>query len=80
MKDLGNVDEILGCQVHVDLSLGTITMNQRKYTTGILTKFLESHQYPWLDTPADNKLIFTQEMEQLMMQRVQLCAIYHTER
>ena len=32
MKDLGNVNKILGCQVHVDLTLGTITMNQRKYT------------------------------------------------
>ena len=62
MKDLGNVDEILGCQVHVDHHKGIVTMNQRKYTTGILTKFLGSHEQTWLDTPADNKIILTPDM------------------
>ena len=28
MKDLGNVDEILGCRVHVDHDLGIVSMNQ----------------------------------------------------
>ena len=37
-------------------------MNQRKYTSGILTKFLDSHEQTWLDTAADDKFILTQDM------------------
>ena len=56
MKDLGDVDEILGCRVHVDSSLGTVTMNQKKYTEGLLEKYLKPGS-TWCDTPADNKLV-----------------------
>ena len=59
MKDLGNIDEILGCRVHVNHDLGLITMDQKKYTTGILAKYLDSTETTWLDTPADNKIVLT---------------------
>ena len=62
MKDLGNVDEILGCRVHVDHDLGIVSMNQKKYTSGILGKYLEATETTWLDTPADSTIVLTQDM------------------
>ena len=61
MKDLGNVDEILGCHVHVNHDLGIITMDQHKYTEGILKKFLGTTDTTWLDTPADHSITLSQE-------------------
>ena len=62
MKDLGNVDEILGCRVHVNHTLGIVTMDQTKYTSNILSKFLEPTEQTWLDTPADSSIILTQDL------------------
>ena len=62
MKDLGNVDEILGCRVHVNHALGIVTMDQRKYTSNILEKYLDSTEQTWLDTPADSSIVLTQDL------------------
>ena len=62
MKDLGNVDEILGCRVHVDHASGIVTMDQKKYISNILTKYLDPPDTTWLDTPADSSLILTQDL------------------
>ena len=48
MKDLGNVDEILGCRVHVNHARGTVTMDQIKYTSNLLRKYLESTEQTWV--------------------------------
>ena len=61
MKDLGNVDEILGCRVHVNPVLGIVTMDQRKYTSNLLEKYLDSTEQTWLDTPADSSIVLTQD-------------------
>ena len=62
MKDLGNVDEILGCRVHVYHALGIVTMHQRKYTSNVLGKYLEPTEQTWLHTPADSSIILTQDL------------------
>ena len=62
MKDLGNVDEILGCRVHVNHVLGIVSMDQRKYTSNILSKYLDSTEQTWLDTPADSSIVLTQDL------------------
>jgi len=59
MKDLGDVDEILGCRVRVNHILGTVTIQQHKYLASILDKYLDS-EVTWLDTPADAKIVLTQ--------------------
>jgi len=58
MKDLGDVDEILGCKVKVNLYLGTITIQQRKYTEDILSKYLDK-EITWTDTPAVTKPVLS---------------------
>ena len=40
MKDLGRIDEILGCKVRVNLLQGNITLCQKKYLQSTLQKFL----------------------------------------
>ena len=61
MKDLGDIDEILGCKVHFDHHLGCVTINQCKYTAGILSKYLEPPEQTWIDTPADSTITLTTE-------------------
>jgi len=60
MKDLGNIDDILGCKVSVNHLQGTVSIHQQKYLTGILSKYLDPH-LSWLDTPADSRIVLTQE-------------------
>jgi len=55
MKDLGRIDEILGCKVHVNLLNGTITMSQKKYLNTALNKFLTPEMSP-ISTPADPRI------------------------
>jgi len=60
MKDLGDVDEILGCKVKVNSYLGTITIQQKKYTENILEKYLDK-EVSWVDTPAVTKPILSKQ-------------------
>ena len=62
MKDLGNVDEILGCRVQVNSLLGTVTIQQHKYTAGLLEKYLDTDMKS-ADTPADKSIILSQSHE-----------------
>jgi len=61
MKDLGEVDEILGCRVMVNHLLGTVTIHQHKYLNSILEKYLDSEETR-ADTPADAKITLTQSL------------------
>jgi len=58
MKDLGEIDEILGCKVHVNKVLGTVTVHQQKYVGSILDKYLDKDETK-AETPADAKIILT---------------------
>ena len=58
MKDLGHIDEILGCKVKVDRTLETITINQHKYLDTIISKF-DPADLKMSNTPADFKLVLS---------------------
>ena len=53
MKDLGVIDEILGCKVCVDSDLDCITLHQAQYMKEIITKFLPSDDLITHSVPAD---------------------------
>ena len=53
MKDLGAIDEILGCKVCVDRDLDCITMQQAQYTKEILKRFLPVGDNVTHSVPAD---------------------------
>ena len=59
MKDLGDIDEILGCKVKVDPLQSTVSIHQQKYLDSILDKYLDP-QLSQLATPADPKLVLSQ--------------------
>jgi len=42
----------------VNLSQGTVTIQQQKYLTGVLIKYLDKNLL-WLDTPADVQQVLT---------------------
>jgi hypothetical protein len=51
MKDLGEVDQLLGCEINRNPITGNITMIQRKYIREIIQRFLgKSHRYPLQQT------------------------------
>ena len=59
MKDLGHIDEILGCKVKVDRTLETITINQQKYLDTIISKFIDPADLKMADILADFKLLLS---------------------
>jgi hypothetical protein len=52
MKDLGELNEIVGMKIHRDWDAGTITISQQKYCEDILAKFKMSDAKP-VRTPMD---------------------------
>ena len=60
MKDLGVVDEILGCKVCVDRDLDCITIQQAQYTKEIIKKFLPADDTITYSVPADPALHLVQ--------------------
>ena len=58
MKDLGHIDEILGCKVRVNLIQGHITICQKKYLQTTLQKFLPENATP-ISTPCDPTIILS---------------------
>jgi len=59
MKDLGDIDDILGCKVSVNHLQGSVSIHQQKYLTGIISKYLDPH-LSWMDTPADSRIVLIQ--------------------
>ena len=53
MKDLGVIDEILGCKVCVDRDLDCITIHQTQYMKEIIQKFLPTDDTITHSVPAD---------------------------
>ena len=53
MKDLGVIDEILGCKVCVDRDLDCITIHQTQYMKEIIQKFLPADDNITHSVPAD---------------------------
>ena len=53
MKDLGEVDQLLGCEIKRDPFTGNITMAQRKYIRELLLRFLGDSNIIDVSTPAD---------------------------
>ena len=53
MKDLGAIDEILGCQVCADRDLDCITIQQTHYMKEIIKKFLSDDDAITHSVPAD---------------------------
>ena len=60
MKDLGVIDEILGCKVIVDRDLDSITIQQAQYTKEIIAKFLPEDDTTVSSVPADPNLHLVQ--------------------
>ena len=60
MKDLGVIDEILGCKVVIDRDLDSITIQQAQYTKEIIAKFLPADDNIVSSVPADPNLHLVQ--------------------
>ena len=58
MKDLGFIDEILGCKVHVDTVLEVVTVHQHKYLNSVIAKFTDA-SLTSANTPADPKIVLS---------------------
>ena len=62
MKDLGEVDQLLGCEIKRDSFTGNITMAQRKYIKELLQRFLGDSNIIDVSTPADQSIALTTAM------------------
>ena len=60
MKDLGVIDEILGCKVIINHELECVTIQQSQYTTEIISKFLQLDDHIISTIPADSSLILSE--------------------
>ena len=62
MKDLGEVDQVLGCEIRRCMYTGNITMAQRKYIRKIILRFLGSSNIVHVTTPADPSVHLSKDM------------------
>jgi len=60
MKDLGVIDEILGCKVIINHELECVTIQQSQYTSEIISKFLQLDDHIISTIPADSSLILSE--------------------
>jgi len=62
MKDLGEVNHLLGCEISRNRFTGRITMRQRQYIKDIIARFFADEVLLSISTPADPSVILTKEM------------------
>ena len=70
MKDLGEVNQLLGCEITRNNFTGYITMSQRKYIREILQRFLDDY-LKRASTPSDLNKTLSKSMCPANMEEVQ---------